>query len=118
MTADECCVTEYIKASTSSVSAHPAQCVVCHVYRVKNDNSIVCNPRLPSCYKAELVSPVLRGVDGLYSVYDVLKAIKRFSPSVNKSTGMHVHVSDEQYATAVSADWLGCVERRVAQGFG
>lgn len=52
----------------------------------------MCNPRVPSCYKAELASPVLRGTAGLTTVFDVVKAIKRHSPSVNKSTGLHVHV--------------------------
>lgn len=61
--------------------------------RVKYDSSIVCNPRLPSCYQAELVSPVLRGRAGLYNTFDVMRAIKTHHPFVNKSTGMHVHVS-------------------------
>jgi hypothetical protein len=68
-----------------------------HHCRVNNDSSIVCNPNMPSCYKAELVSPVLRGTQGLYTVFDVLKSIKQHSPSVNKTTGLHVHVSREPH---------------------
>lgn len=59
---------------------------------MKNDSSIVCNPRMPSCYKAELVSPVLRGTQGLDSLYTVLEAVKGHRPSVNKTKGLHVHV--------------------------
>lgn len=47
---------------------------------------------MPSCYKAELVSPVLRGTQGLDSLYTVLEAVKGHRPSVNKTTGLHVHV--------------------------
>lgn len=59
---------------------------------MKNDKRIVCNPQMPSCYKAELVSPVLRGTQGLDSLYAVVGAVKGHRPSVNKTTGLHVHV--------------------------
>lgn len=44
-------------------------------------------------HSAELVSPVLRGVEGLQTIIDVLRAIAPLRPCVNDTTGLHVHVS-------------------------
>jgi hypothetical protein len=62
-------------------------------WQIKSDTSIVCNPSLPSCYRVELVSPVLSGAAGMEQIYKLLKAVKPLNPSVNKSCGLHVHVS-------------------------
>jgi hypothetical protein len=61
-------------------------------WRFKSDNSIVCNPNLPSCYRVELVSPVLSGAAALQQIYKVARAAKPLRPNVNKSCGLHVHV--------------------------
>jgi hypothetical protein len=39
------------------------------------------------------VSPILWGIDGMSSVFEAMAALKPLRPSVNTSTGMHVHVS-------------------------
>jgi hypothetical protein len=83
-------LTHACTSAAAPVRSRRSLCLPCR--RVKNDNSIVCNPRVPSCYKAELVSPVLRGTQGLDSIYTVLGAVKGHRPSVNKTTGLHVHV--------------------------
>jgi hypothetical protein len=42
----------------------------------------------------ELVSPVLKGRDGLLEVARVLTALNTLPIEVNKSTGLHVHVGE------------------------
>lgn len=63
------------------------------VRRLKLDGSIGCQRQDASCVQAEVVSPILWGPSGLESVFDAVGAIKPLRPSVNRSTGMHVHVS-------------------------
>jgi hypothetical protein len=41
-------------------------------WRIKSDNSIVCNPNLPSCYRAELVSSPLSGAAGMQQIYKLV----------------------------------------------
>jgi hypothetical protein len=47
----------------------------------------------------EVVSPILRGDDGIAQVVRVMEAVKAFGGKVNKSCGLHVHVG-AQDATA------------------
>ncbi|WIA16194.1 hypothetical protein OEZ85_012907 [Tetradesmus obliquus] len=70
-------------------------------WRIKSNNSIVCNPNLPSCYRVELVSPPLSGTAGLQQIYKIAKAVKPLNPSVNKSCGLHVHVKPAQGSWAL-----------------
>jgi hypothetical protein len=62
-------------------------------WQIKRDRSIVCDPSMPWCYRAELVSPVLSGAAGVEQIYRLLRAVKPLNPGVNKSCGLHVHVS-------------------------
>jgi hypothetical protein len=81
----------------SSVSSNDVQSAPTRAglpgWRIKSDNSIVCNHNLPSCYCVELVSSPLSGAAGMQQIYKLVKAVKPLNPSVNKSCGLHVHVS-------------------------
>ena len=81
-------------------------------WKVKTDNSIVCSPNHPSCYRVELVSPVLQGRDGLEKIYNVVDYMKPFNPSVNKSTGLHVHLRPNN-----SAGWTTDQLKKLAYNF-
>ena len=57
----------------------------------------------------EVVSPILRGDDGLQQVRRVLNGLKEMGAVVNESTGHHVHVDAEN---------LSMLElKRIAQGY-
>ncbi|MDD3585711.1 MAG: amidoligase family protein [Thermoguttaceae bacterium] len=54
-----------------------------------SDSSIRGNANETGC---EIVSPILRGEDGLRQIYTVLAALKEKGHRVNTSTGVHVHI--------------------------
>ena len=69
-------------------------------WKIVHDGSLVCSRHAPGCSKFELVSPILRGEDGLEQCCNVLTALKESSSTtilVNKSMGFHVHVSVEGF---------------------
>lgn len=71
--------------------AHPDSCPKKTEWRIHEDCSLSCG-HLGS---AEVVSPVLRGAEGLRQVRKVCNALQKFGATVNKSCGLHVHVGAE-----------------------
>mmetsp|Transcript_16491 Transcript_16491/g.35637 ORF Transcript_16491/g.35637 Transcript_16491/m.35637 type:complete len:453 (-) Transcript_16491:138-1496(-) len=59
------------------------------------DASLVCSRSDPNCNRFELVSPILKGRDGLGIVDRVINALGKISSTinVNQSMGFHVHVN-------------------------
>jgi hypothetical protein len=79
--------------------AHPP---LAFLHRVKEDGSIQMTSGVSSaltalmwqsCIQAELISPILRGQEGLVEVARVLAVLNTLPIEVNASTGLHVHVS-------------------------
>ena len=69
-------------------------------WKLVHDGSIECNRSTPTCSKFELVSPILRGEEGLKECHNTLQSLSRSSSVdilVNKSMGFHVHVSVEGF---------------------
>jgi hypothetical protein len=60
-----------------------------HGWRAERDASIHCPQGHEPC---EIVSPVLKGEDGVRQVVQVLAWLKGVGAKVNRSTGFHVHV--------------------------
>ena len=80
-------------------------------WKLVHDGSIVCSRHYPNCSRFELVSPVLKGGEGLNDCNNVLKALARLeSISVNKSMGFHVHISVEGMSIQqlVKVSLIGC----------
>jgi len=64
-----------------------------HVWKVMTDASLSCSIDNPDCNKMELVSPILKGGDGLGEVDRVVRALSNVETiKVNASMGYHVHV--------------------------
>jgi hypothetical protein len=62
-------------------------------WKLMSDSSIVCHMHRPDCHAFELVSPILKGAQGLEECRTVLAGVTRVgSIKVNKSMGFHVHV--------------------------
>jgi hypothetical protein len=79
-------------------------------WKLVHDGSIQCSRHYPDCSKFELVSPILRGGEGLNECNNIVKALNAYtSVSVNKSMGFHVHIN----VTGLSAQELG----KVCQNF-
>lgn len=71
------------------------------VWKVMDDGSLSCSLNNPDCHKFELVSPILRGGDGLGVVDRVMRALGNIpSVKVNASMGYHVHVNVESLSVA------------------
>jgi hypothetical protein len=67
--------------------------VTTDVWRLMKDVSITCPIGNADCNKFELVSPILRGGDGLSEVHRVVRALNRIAcVQVGKSMGFHVHI--------------------------
>ena len=94
---------------------------VMSIWKVVTDASLT--SRTSNC---EVVSPVLRGSDGLNEVRTVAKVLRDAGASVNQSCGMHIHIgvdgliSNEQQASVILAhqQWSHAfdalvVERRI-----
>src|SRR6516164_7580401 len=60
-----------------------------HGWRAERDASIHCPQGYEPC---EIVSPVLKGEEGVRQVVEVLAWLKGIGAKVNRSTGFHVHV--------------------------
>src|SRR5262245_33404466 len=58
-------------------------------WKAERDGSIRCPAGHEAC---EIVSPVLKGDDGIRQVVQVLAWLKSAGAQVNRSTGFHVHV--------------------------
>ncbi len=59
--------------------------------RVGRDRSISCGQGL--CTPVEVRSPPLQGREGLLQIYQAMEALSVLKPNVNRTTGLHVHVS-------------------------
>lgn len=64
-------------------------------WELERDGSIACSRLQPNCTKFELVSPVLKGETGLFTIRRVLEALQQnnIELKVNRSMGFHVHVN-------------------------
>lgn len=58
-------------------------------WKAERDGSIRCDVGHQAC---EIVSPILKGADGVKQVIAVLEWLNQVGAKVNRSTGMHVHV--------------------------
>jgi hypothetical protein len=67
-------------------------------WKAEADSSITAS----SGYRCEIVSPVLRGVDGLAQVFSVLRTLGEKGHTVNASCGVHIHVGWDRTWSAVS----------------
>lgn len=59
-------------------------------WNAQSDGSIAVS--IPGHVGAEIVSPILRGADGLQQIKDVLARLNAMGARVNRSCGFHVHV--------------------------
>lgn len=65
-------------------------------WKLMRDSSIECHINRPNCNAFELVSPILKGTNGLRECQAIMKGLKNVrSIRVNKSMGFHVHVNVE-----------------------
>ncbi len=78
-------------------------------WRAKSDGSISGFPR--SWHTLEIVSPKLKGVDGLLQTKTVLEWAHRKNADVNKTCGTHIHLN---WPTSMQSDDLKRVVHRVA----
>jgi hypothetical protein len=62
-----------------------------HDWKITTDGSIRCHGGRYT-YGTELVSPILRGIDGMNQAIKVCKLLVENRVKVNKSCGLHVHV--------------------------
>ena len=63
-------------------------------WKLVPDSSVKCSAGHPNCLPFELVSPILRGAQGLDQVQQVLLMLEQLpvNVAVNKSAGFHLHV--------------------------
>mmetsp|Transcript_10368 Transcript_10368/g.15401 ORF Transcript_10368/g.15401 Transcript_10368/m.15401 type:complete len:464 (-) Transcript_10368:138-1529(-) len=66
-------------------------------WKLVPDSSIVCSQSQPDCTRFELVSPILRGGEGLNTCYKVMEQglTSVAGVKVNRSMGFHVHINVE-----------------------
>lgn len=58
-------------------------------WNAQRDGSIRCTRRYEAC---EVVSPVLKGEDGIRQIIQVLTWLRSVGAKVNRSTGLHIHI--------------------------
>lgn len=66
-------------------------------WKIHNDNSIKCDINKPNCFTFELVSPILRGENGLREIRNTIKYLQSMNPTVNQSSAFHVHIQAPKY---------------------
>lgn len=65
-------------------------------WKLVHDSSLSCSSADPNCLKFELVSPILRGADGIDALEVVIRELQTLGVTVNKSCALHVHVDARQ----------------------
>eukprot|EP00588_Corethron_pennatum_P022149 CAMPEP_0194314538 /NCGR_PEP_ID=MMETSP0171-20130528/11391_1 /TAXON_ID=218684 /ORGANISM="Corethron pennatum, Strain L29A3" /LENGTH=306 /DNA_ID=CAMNT_0039070007 /DNA_START=554 /DNA_END=1474 /DNA_ORIENTATION=+ len=87
-------IAERVGVRTNVEMSHPNVHDHFDGWKLVHDGSITCSVNSPDCSKYELVSPILKGEDGLNESERVLEVVNAVSNiSVNKSMGFHVHVN-------------------------
>lgn len=83
---------EIVAPIKSYSMAHKLSVAGFSTWQVKHDGSLRSSPEFncPNCM--EIISPILRGEDGIAKLHGVLTLIKDLGSRVNISCGMHVHV--------------------------
>uniref|UniRef100_A0A7S3PQH9 Amidoligase enzyme n=1 Tax=Aplanochytrium stocchinoi TaxID=215587 RepID=A0A7S3PQH9_9STRA len=66
-------------------------------WKVLVDSSISCPRGSSGCLTFELVSPILKGSEGLQEVSKCLHAINQLDPQASKSAGFHVHIEVDRH---------------------
>lgn len=66
-------------------------------WRVTTDASLECSCCGYDTHTAEVVSPILKGMDGYYQLVRVLQVLKAIGANTNHSTGIHVHVGAPEF---------------------
>lgn len=82
-------------------------------WRAERDGSI---QTPPNHYPCEIVSPVLKGAEGLAQVAAVLKKLEEMGHKVNASCGVHVHVGWSRNLPADALARLVCITSYVERG--
>jgi len=80
-------------------------------WKIKSDSSLRTSLRL---HKAvEIVSPILKGVDGLEQVKQVTVKLAELDARVNRTCGFHVHVGAKSVAGELADDVAGWVSNLI-----
>ena len=81
-------------------------------WKVKTDSSI--STKLLTHDEVEIVSPVLKGVDGIQQVKDVVKLLNEYADAkVNQTCGFHVHVGARSVAGGMADNVAGWVSNLI-----
>lgn len=88
---------EFIGTKEKALEAIKTAGISCHIEAYDIDHRVptewkITHDRSIGYENGELVSPILRGQDGLDQVRKVLRALRGIGHTVNRSCGVHVHV--------------------------